>query len=151
MNKSTSRALLYVRDVNFLPDEVKKDVAARVGTVVMNAGQRPAHVVRHMSDLFILPIDGPTPEVAETATDSTDETVDREHPLTFTIELPAQLAAPGITTVNDLYEALKRQGRRLYIAGRMQYFDGIDEYWMDWCKYMAEQGKWKTCPIHGRR
>lgn len=151
IGKDSSRAILYVRDILFLPDEDSRDVVSQVGVVVMNAGPRPAHVVKHKSYFFIIPVGGPRPDVGETAVEDTDETVDREHPLTFSMPIPDRLSGPGITTTKELLQVLNRQGLQLYIAGRMKYFDGMDEYSLNWCKYLSGSAKWDTCPVAAAR
>ena len=145
ITQENNQAYLYVREVQFRSDAQKKDVATKVGAVIMNAGQRPARVTRQFYTFVSLPSSSPPPSVAESSTLPNDDVIDRTNPLVFELSIPSQLVAPGVQTVSDLCQDLNSKGWRLYFVGLLKYSDGMDEYPLAICKWLDSAGIWRTC------
>jgi hypothetical protein len=149
LNASTSRAELYVRDIVLVVKSGEK-ATSDVGVLIINAGHKAAHLMKHR--LMIVPgkIDGPNPIIDLSNTDEIDETIDHDHPLTFTLSIPKEAIPPlppnTEANARTVYDGWMAQGQRLFLVGKMQYQDGIGVQWKDWCKYLAAESKWKTCP-----
>jgi hypothetical protein len=157
MNSATTRAYLYVRGVEFVSaDKILTKVAVRV----INAGQRPAHLRRHKLMFKLDRIDGPNPVVREEEAEPIDETIDHDNPMTFMHPIPPQLLPSellngvpegGTIKIDAVNKFYMDRGQRLFFFGKIEYFDGVDVWWTDWCKYLAGSERWDTCPVHRNR
>lgn len=153
LSASTSRAELYVRNVELV---VKPgNSTSEAGALIINAGQKAAHLLKHHLTFTVGKIDGPSPVIDMSNTEIVEETIDHDHPLTFTLGIPPEAIPPlppnSTLNSNTIYEGWMMRRQRLFIVGKMQYEDGVGVRVTDWCKYLGAGGQWTTCPPRRER
>jgi hypothetical protein len=145
LTKESNRALLYARDVLRYPQDPK-----RFGLVIVNAGPKPAHIVKHKSFLGTVAEDKPIPDIEslDSPIVPMDEIIDKALPTT--IDFYTGEYCKPVADQDQLYSILTENRLRMFILGKLQYFDGHDEYWLRYCKVLSSRAGWQTCPISAK-
>jgi len=146
-SKEGTRAWLHVRDVTLVFGEANK-----IQMFFANAGSRPAHVLRHAGRIFLPRPDDLSFHIGEYEgpTTQVDAMIDKGSSLGFAVPFPS-LANLGdnykpVESFQQLLDLLRHYKQSIYLHGKLQYFDGVETYWIPYCKVLTADAGWQTCP-----
>ena len=78
-----------------------------------------------------------------------DETVERGKSLTVGFGFNATMANTRdnrpIGSTDELLAIEKETKQRVYFHGKLEYSDGVQTYWLNYCKLLTEGMGWQTC------